>query len=288
MIRISTTVLVGGLLLLLVPARAQEGENAFFRGADFSSTLKGSYWRAGGRNLAQVVIPIVYSHAFNNQFSLDVTSSPALAAASDQDMILGVASTKLRASYIYNNLVLLTAGVRVPSGTNNLSPSQAGTAGVLATRPLSFTVPSFTGGLNAILSAATAYSFGFIGPGEMAAGLAASYQFKGGFTPLAEGKDYNPGDEIGANASLEYTLTGSGKIYRFSGNAAFTFFFDDTYGDRDIFSPGLQTALSGVLSIGTAQEYSWALSFPGTAGAIPSTPTAPSGKSGAWPILISS
>lgn len=249
------------LLGLLLSSGFTRDLNSFIRQPDLES---GVYFKTAwiGDNQATLfALPTVYSFAMSERIGVDAATTPALAYSNfDNSSIVRLSNTKFRLSCNLKNLLLLTAGARVPTGFNQYSGEQLLTSGSLAARSLAFRYSNLMSALDLSAGASSGLVFRDVGDGDLSMGLGLSYLFRGAFQPQeSDDRAFDPGDEVSASVALEYAFLAFDRRNRIFADLGTTFYGDDTYGDRESISPG--SKFNWALQASTFLAPRWPLSF---------------------------
>jgi hypothetical protein len=155
-----------------------------------------------------MALPLSVSGKLRDDISLTAVTIPSFATSDmENSSIFRVASTRLRATYLYKDMFIGTLGLRLPTGTNQFTGEQLSTAGNLATRQLGMQYSYLFNSLDINLGASTSLGFKDIGPGDLSVGFGLSYLYKGSYTPSDESDaSFSPGNEFNIIAATEYVF----------------------------------------------------------------------------------
>ncbi len=219
-------------------------ERLLFRGMT-GITLSGAQqeWNLSGfGNVLQQSVPARLAIPLSNRILITVENSPATTKI-DTSKLEGIADTRASFSYVVpGDKLWLNGGVSVPTGITRLTPSQYQVATVIAQPAFNYHVPVFGQGMNGNLGFAYAYSY----TRRFIIGLGASYLYKGEYVPVViqgttEKLNYDPGDEISANAGFDYsTFT---RNQRFSADLTVTNYLPDKVNSVKSFQSGMRYML---------------------------------------------
>jgi hypothetical protein len=147
--------------------------------------------------------------------------------------VQGLVDTRLSLSFVLpGDKVWLTAGASIPTGKTSLSSEQLDMSTYTSQAALGYGVPIFGQGVNGNFGIAYASSI----TRRLVFGVGSSYSYRGAYTPVNGGKEYDPGDEITANAGIDYTTYS--KEARFSADITGAYYLQDTYNGEKIFQSG--------------------------------------------------
>lgn len=229
-------------------AETPAARESFIRRAQSYLGVHLEYWRYTGQNTFETVIPIYYSMGLGQLLeglAVDVVTSPTVAvhgggSAASTTPLFSVSNTKVRASYLFKNLVLVTMGAQIPTGGNKLSPEQMNTAGKISTRQMSFKVKRTGSGFNFDATAATSYEIAE----DFVLGAAIGYLAKGAYTPLEGGTKFNPGNELTLTVGADYgTVIGNLKA-KLIGELGWTHYGKDRQHETTVYQAGSSFALN--------------------------------------------
>lgn len=138
---------------------------------------------------------------FEARYSI-VTASNTLDMNNTENELSGVGDLRVQFSHsFYSDRVLLSAGVNLPTGKQELDTGQELQVIEFLSRDyLSFPVRRYGEGTGFNLLAGGATSLG-----PVKCGATASYYYTGTYTPYAEFGDYNPGNTFSVGGSAELT-----------------------------------------------------------------------------------
>jgi len=136
----------------------------------------------------------------------NATTTPAYASSSlENSSILRVASTKVRTSYIWRDLVIGNFGIKIPTGLNQFTAEQLSTIGNVATRQLQIKNGNLFNGMEIELGAAASKGIKDIGSGDLTVGGGLSTLLKFPYTPAEIPKtSFSPGHEFNILGAGEY------------------------------------------------------------------------------------
>lgn len=169
MSRLSSSAFALGLglaFLAATPAQAQRAGVAVRGAPQFVSYSLDDGTEAA--NVSQLSIPLMTVIPITQRLTLDVSTAFASSrleigpdSARASSTLSGLTDTQLRGSYTFgNDLVVLTAGLSIPTGTSSVPQAQAQLASFLATDLLTFPVPVMGAGLAATGGVAFARALG--------------------------------------------------------------------------------------------------------------------------------
>ncbi|MBD3344055.1 MAG: hypothetical protein GF401_03225 [Chitinivibrionales bacterium] len=232
--------IVAAALICFRSVEAQSERTSFITGSNLYTGVHCEYWNYQKSRTLETVVPLYYSMdlaAITEGLALDLVTSPTFALYSDAvttDPFFGVANTKLRASYNYEKLVLVTAGIQIPIGTNKLSAQESQVAGAVSTRQMAFKVARIGSGLDMDLTAASSLEI----MDNLCVGAAAGFLLHNPYVPHESGAKFNPGDEISFTLGADYTLFTEQIKARLMGDLLFTLYTPDREAGEKVFHAG--------------------------------------------------
>ena len=207
----------------------------FIRDRNFEGGLYAKTAWVGGGNATLIALPMVYSMAYTEDLSFDAVTIPAFAFSSPSNSsVLRLSNTKLRATYVWNNILIATFGAKVPTGLNGFDESQLGTAGSIATRQLGFRNANLFNTCDIIAGVSSSLPFKDAGPGDLSLGLGLSYLYKIPYQPVA-GADvwFSPASEFNISLAGEYVFLAAARQITLLADLGFTVYGADEYGETD-------------------------------------------------------
>ena len=212
------------------PGRLQEDMKA---GAGISFET----WNAEGNKVTELAIPLTFVYPVSPKMRLYAMTAPALSSvnAGEKYGLNGLSDMKWGGHFLtFNDQVLFTFGLNLPTGKSALEVEEYAVANVLAMPIFNFRVPTMGQGFDLHAGANSAREFG-----DWVVGFGASYLVKGGYKPLKEfTESYNPGDEISLTAGADRNVLLFGKEMRVKGDLVYTLYFNDTWGKTKVFKSG--------------------------------------------------
>lgn len=248
---ITAAVLMLGSGLLLGSVQAQSVSQDYGTGALTSQRQPArvilqpmyQYYEDDGIQVAEWSLPLQATIPLRESLQLSIRASMALAegdsvgsaSADNMGAVPGLGDVQASMSYtrkLGEGSLIMSAGVNVPTGKQELALAEFTTATLLSRNFYDFRVPSFGQGLGLATGATWAFPLG----DDLVLGFGGSFQFQGGFTPV-EGMDetYNPGNEVLITGGADYRLSRTSAL---SGDVALTLYGTDTLGDTDEFEAG--------------------------------------------------
>ncbi|MBF0429713.1 MAG: hypothetical protein HQK83_00425 [Fibrobacteria bacterium] len=223
-------------------------KHSFIRGTRLFTGVHLEYWGYRETNSLETVLPIYYSMDLNNYvqgLSVDLVTSPMFGSlmsekVTNNESVLGLSNTKARASYNFNNLIISSFGIQVPTGSNEQSLQQQNTVSALSTRNYHFRVSQIGSGLDLDFTVSSSYELF----DDFIVGFGAGFLTHGPFTPVEDGLEYNPGEEISAALGADYLLMAGSRQIKFIGDAIFTYYTTDKLDDKDYYQSGFRLNLS--------------------------------------------
>ncbi len=244
--------LAATLVLVGLPDEAavarEPSRTGFFRNTRLYSGLHLELWNYRKTQTLEAVLPLYYSMELQELvegMAVDVVTSPTLALVNgassvEPNTLFGVANSKVRLSQNISNLVLLTAGLQIPTGVNKLSASQKNAAGAISTQQMSFKVSRASSGLDADFTAATSYEF----TEDLVLGLAVGYLLHGSYIPVKNGAKFNPGNELTVSIGADYLLAFKTREISLLGNLVWAHYGADRLAGGKVFEPGDRFSLT--------------------------------------------
>lgn len=162
------------------------------------------------KEISQLVVPLALIVPLRDRFSFDVATAYArsrvTAPGQAPSTITGLTDTQLRASYsVIPDVVILTAGVNLPTGRSTAASTQFAAAENIANDFLLFPIGTMGAGLATTGGIAVARPLG-----SWNLGLGASFRHSSDFTPYqySDGRKahYQPGDEYRARLGVDGTF----------------------------------------------------------------------------------
>jgi len=189
-----------------------------------------------GDRIYQSVIPLVYILPVTNALALDLSTAIGRSHLSNpSETIAAMADTRVRASFVtLDNMLLVSAGVIIPTGHAELRPDERIVAASLASPVLDFPVSFYGQGPG--ITAGAAYA---IDLGGAVLGLGLGTYLRGSFKPSTESDaTYHPGNELTGLAGLETTFRLGSVGWRILGDVDYTVYGTDTFGGTAVFRSG--------------------------------------------------
>lgn len=192
-------------------------------------------YSSGEVSLRQRSLRLSLSAPLTDRLSMFALGQAASATGDNLDRVRGLDDPRVGLRYTRrfgetSLQVATTAGV--PTGTDQLRPDAFDTAAELSEDLFSFRVPSFGQGLSVSPRLSLAVPLGE----SVALGLGGSYQYQGGYEPVANMTgEYTPGDAWTVTGGLDIRLSPTTAL---SGDISYTRYATDTVGDRNRFEAG--------------------------------------------------
>jgi hypothetical protein len=178
-----------------------------------------SYTIHGSEKISEMAVPIFVSVPVISHLTFDVGTAFAnvkLTRTNSDSSVTessasGITDTQLRANYsLANDLVVVTAGVNVPTGSSTITPNQLDAATRIGSDFLSFPVSGLGSGLGFTGGAAVARSLG-----SWNVGLAGSVRQSSEYTPFRDAADsavtFTPGPEMRLRFGVDHPY-GNGHV----------------------------------------------------------------------------
>ena len=172
-------------------------------------------------NVVEWTVPVTVSQRVGRRLTVDLSAALVRASGvttSGTFGVSGLTDTDVRASWttVSGHLIISVAGT-LPTGQKTVSDSTVPLLSALATDLLAFTTPTLGSGGGATGGFATAFRLGE----RWAGGVAASYRWHAGYTPVSGGGRLEPGGEGRVRLGVEGPLGADGGGY-FRGAAVYT------------------------------------------------------------------
>ncbi len=244
-ILISSVILCCSVFLVNTPLSAPQpgspgSEASFLRGTKLYSGIHMEFWNYAQLQTVETVVPVYYSMNLDQYLegvAVDLVTSPTYGTLIGNDIsdnLFGLAGTKARVSYNFNNAILGTFGIQAPTGTNKLSQQQTNTVGALSTKQMNFKVSRYGTGLDLDLTFSTSWEL----MDDFIIGAAMGILTHGAFNPVDNSQEYNPGNEMSAILGADYTMYTGGKKLRLSGDLTYTHYTADEINNKGVFAAG--------------------------------------------------
>jgi hypothetical protein len=192
--------------------------------------------------------------AVNRRLRLGVSASRAVARGDSVATLSGFSDARLGLNYrgtLGQSSYVLSLGVNVPSGKDELTDAEFRTSYVLSQDYLRFQVPHFGQGFN--LSPGLTLAFPL--SDRLVVGAGMTYQVLGSYRPASSLlSDYDPGNELLLTGGLDYRLTPETS---FSADLTYTLYGVDTLGEEEVFAAGNKVVLSAQLRRRTGFDEIW-------------------------------
>jgi len=255
-------------LLLILASDAQVGRETIPGFIHSTSTYAGLYfelWNYEGTSSIESVLPLYGALDLQSLLpglTADIVTSPTVAsqintAGSESNTLFGVSNTKLRASYAVLDYGLVTAGIQVPTGGNNLSAQQNAAANAVATRPMSYQISRVGSGVDGDFTVSTSYEI----VEDVVLGGSLGLLLHGPYTPVKGKPSYNPGNEFSITAGGDYSLIINNANWKFLGDFVTTLYGADRIEKTKVLKPGVRFTLNlrGVTSTQAGKYWQHAL-----------------------------
>jgi hypothetical protein len=194
--------------------------------------------------------PLSIAFPITNRMLFTLNNSGAITSSGSMK-VQGFVDTRVSLSYVLpGDKFWFTGGMSFPTGKTSLTVSELTLSKFISQTAFAYKVPTFGQGYGGNLGMAYATSF----TRRLVFGVGTSYFYRGTFEPISLGTgstalEYNPGDEVSANAGIDYTTYS--KSARFSVDITGTLFFVDQLSGRDIFKSGPRVMTFIVYSLRT-------------------------------------
>jgi len=228
------------LLMPAAPALAQVDAYLSSVRPPVQVSMMGIYERYVDEDVAisQFSVPLSVLIPLGNSVGIGLQTSPAAAGGDALESLGGLSDARLALSYyarMGTSSIVASVTANLPSGRKGLTSAEFATSVLLSQNFYEFRVPTLGQGLNLApgLTWATPLS------DDVVLGLGAAYHFRGGFEPLEDGVQYDPGDEILITGGLDAGLS---EAWTVSGDLSFTYYGTDTVGDVERYRSGSKVA----------------------------------------------
>ncbi len=172
-------------------------------------------------NVVEWTVPVTVSQHVGQRLTVDLSAAFARASGattSGNFRVSGFTDTDVRASWATGSgHLILAVAATLPTGQETVPDSTVPLLSALATELLAFTTPTLGSGGGATGGFATAFRLGE----RWAGGVAASYRWHAGYTPVAGGGRLEPGGEGRVRLGVEGPVGARGGGY-FRGAAVYT------------------------------------------------------------------
>jgi len=189
-----------------------------------------------GDRIYQSAIPLVYILPVTDALALDLSTAIGRSHLSNpSETIAAMADTRVRASFVtLDNMLLLSAGVILPTGHAELRPDERIVAASLASPVLDFPVSFYGQGPGVTAGAAYAIDLG-----GAVLGVGLGTFLRGSFKPSTESDaTYHPGNELTGLVGLETSFRLGSVGWRILGDIDYTVYGTDTFGGTEVFRSG--------------------------------------------------
>lgn len=194
--------------------------------------------------LSQVGFPITAFIPVNRSLGFTLRANPALVSGDAVTALEGMSDAQAAVSFyqpIGEGSVVLSVSSNLPSGKRELTEEEFATTALLSQDFYGFYVPVFGQGLNISPGITFAYPLGE----NVAGGIGASYQLKGGFKPVQNMPEaFTPGAELLMTGGLDFKLNPS---WALSTNFTYMLYQPDKLGEETVYESGNQFFTSAQL-----------------------------------------
>ncbi|MCU0642768.1 MAG: hypothetical protein MUC94_00680 [bacterium] len=182
--------------------------------------------------ISEGTFPIELIYPVRENFNLQVSHSPALSRFGSSNLS-GLSDTWVRSTYsLPDNRTMLSVGVGLPTGKTDLNNSEMGITALLSQNAFKFRLPVFGQGLTISAGAMYAYPVN----DQLTFGTGINYVFRGNYKfSQSQADKFNPGDQIGLNAGLDYLITPK---LRTNIDFILNYYTADKLGSTEIFASG--------------------------------------------------
>ncbi len=190
------------------------------------------YWSLQDQyNLTQVGSVLYLYAPLSREMSFSARGIPSHTGG-DVPALSGFSDAQLGFAYhLEGPGVVLTLGVNLPTGKKELTQDEFQTSVLVSNTIFGLQVPNLGQGFGVNPGLLWAHPLSE----DVVIGAGAGYYYKGKFNPLQGFKEYDPGDEITANAGLDIRADESSTL---SADVIFTHYSNDKLDGEDYFSSG--------------------------------------------------
>jgi hypothetical protein len=172
---------------------------------------------------------------------ITLRASPAVTGG-DLERLSGLTDMQLRLTHSLDDArVVLSLGVNIPTGKQELTDEEFATSLFLSNPALSWYAPGFGQGFNAQPGVVWAIPLSE----RFVVGIGATYHYKGGFTPVRGLDEFDPGDEISITAGFDVQLADATNL---SMDALATIYGSDKLGSEEVFKAGQKLVINAQFS----------------------------------------
>lgn len=191
-------------------------------------------WTIDGVNdpISEGTFPVEFIYPIRDNLNLQVSHSPALSRFGNSN-ISGLSDTWIRSSYsLPDNRTMFSVGVGLPTGKTELTNSEMIVTSLLSQNAFKFRLPVFGQGMTISAGAMYAYPVN----DQLTLGTGVNYVFRGNYKiTQGQGTKFNPGDQIGLNAGMDYIITPK---MRTNIDVILNYYTADKMGSTEVFSSG--------------------------------------------------
>ncbi len=234
----SILVLAFGISLLW----SQTSRRTFSLNQELTTGVTFQTWKSDrGDRVSEFSAPVIYLLPVTSSLTLDImTSGGSAELKNPNETIGGLTDTRIRATYgLFDETLVLTAGVSLPTGVNKLKTDQYLVAASISHSALDFRVGSFGQGTD--VNAGIVYA---VDLESVVIGFGAGGLLKGKFKPL-DGFDfeYKPGNELTATIGVDKTFDLGRKGLTTTLDVSYTRYGADQYNGEEVFRSGNKIAV---------------------------------------------
>jgi len=191
------------------------------------------------QTVSQFSIPTYLNMPLNESFSLNLVGSAASSAAGSSNLS-GLADLKANAVALFaDETIMLTAGINLPSGKNELDSEEVLVSAVLSDRAMGFRHNRLGDGLDLNVACGAARAFG-----NVALGAGIGYLAKGEYEYM-EGKKYKPGSQINVTGGFDILL----KTLLLRSDVTYSVYQSDKIDDLEVFEEGPRFSIEETLVV---------------------------------------
>ncbi len=193
-----------------------------------------------GQRISEVSFPFWMILPLERNTTFSLAGSSASVTGDDLTDVSSFGDLQVALSHLLrtgSSTTVLSLGANIPSGNRNLAPEEFNTSVLLSQSYYDFRSPVLAQGFNVAPGVTWAYPL----TESLVIGLTASYQYRGEFTPIEGGGQYNPGDEVLVVGGIDVQVNPQWSI---SGDAAFTAYQADKLDGVETFTSGNRVSLT--------------------------------------------
>ena len=219
------------------PSSIGQSTRGFLAGQEIHTGVSYQTWSSERDDrVSEFMAPLLLIIPLGSNLSLDVSTAGGKATLLNPDQsISGITDTRMVLSYtMFDETLLLTAGISAPTGKSQLNDDQNAIAASLSNSALAFQLPTFGQGLD--LNVGVVYGLDFK---DFVVGMGLGGLIKGKFKPSSSiDADYKPGSEITATIGFDKLFELEDSRFVITGDVSYTYYFADLYDGEQVFRSG--------------------------------------------------